>query len=1605
MKKRILSALMALCLAFSVSSAALAQGTEGADSAAPTSGSTQTLDDSTPATTPAATGTDDAASADGNGESGGNDEQEQEAGAEVAVGTDATGDGQQSQIPADGAGDTETGSTDATTGGAEGAETGDENTTPAGNDANVPEGEGTGAPENTEQPQGDPGEEQPSAGNGITSTQPSTDVPTTLVNNAQSRLTPSENGDSTFELKWWRNNQSVTVHVILWDSEADKPIAVEQGTLDVYDRDDLSNPSAWTFSENTLPQIDNYTYDTIKGVTYGPDFDKSLTSGGLWVQFENYFMGIGEWRYYNSTTGKANQIASGNSLTLHVNYTPVEQPTTGVIITDDIINSGTLVPSYNGDDYAPDTITYKWYRNGSSTEIVPQKVDGELTNVDETSGEWLNVALDIESLCQAYPNDDAESVEARNNIRKTQYTYKVEAYIGDELIGEATYTVPYYAQLMNGSFEESDNEGCTYWETTTDNSRIEIGDYYDDGMGVYGTQYDRPSSGAGDKFAELNADSPGALYQDVLTVPGKELTWELAHRARNANGSGECFTPATDTMYVVIMSTKDADALLEGVSQNDQQDVLNTMIQSVLGNRDSVENATYTLRSGTNAGTEVKVTVTKITTTSRLNRSSYGGYTSNGQWESYNGDYIVPEGQYATRFFFASGHTQTGDESVGNLIDEVWFSPELPTPAPDTGHLTVTKVVTGDGLTAEALENYTVEVKVEGGSSDIAPQTISGFTSAGDGTFTASTTFRDLPAGTQYTVTETPSATPAGYDPGSSSYSIAGGTNGNGTSASGVTTTDGTTTELTFTNTYTAKQPLDLPYQKYVKANDDGTYDLTLNVTGNFEEGQTQTKDVDVLMILDTSGSMTENGSSRLSNAKAAMKSLIESLNAEKTVNAQYSIVRFDSVTDSRYGAGSRYDASTVVDWTKYSDFLLTRIDQIRSGNGTNYQAGLQEGASQLSKARDTATTVVIFLSDGTPSYANNQGYADDGYSLSSAAWQQTVQAAQALQCDRFYSIGIGSSVNKYLDEKTGIARYVNAATKQYIPSGDEQGTDLSTIFAGIAGSVNKVDCTNVAITDTLSNYAELTDDAKFKVSITDDKGEEVVSEEIDASQVTAAGTPLMLTYWTNNKTGVHTTNEPGRLNKNDYTRHDIEVTLTKTGKTFTLAFDPDYALERNWTYSITTQIEPTETAYTEYTADKAKGGNGYGNFVGDPNTDAPDNDTSSGKPGFYSNDSATLTYTSNSVTVPKEYPKPVIQVQPQSGNLTITKQVQGPEDVTLDATDATFTFTITTEAEVTTGEPGYTITGEGATGNSPKAKFTQVDGKYQATVTITGAKQITIADLPFGTYTVTETNAPDIGEYYCDLPDASNEVIGTDNLEAKVNISNTYEHYKTVIIQKQVDVSDNQSDIGMGDTTKLFKFTTSIQRGDNAGKAVTDANVANVNDKNSMTLDTDGKEVVEFEMSQPVGTAPDQRNTFDWWTGENGAAGYSLANGGYLKISKLKKGDTIAFNETDANSEGYTTSYVVNVGETNKKDNTYNATGHRIILTDEFLTTGEGAQAVLNDTVTIVYTNNRKVVTPTGLESNHTAPYTLMVTAAGIAGLALIGAVVNRRIRRRREE
>ena len=53
--------------------------------------------------------------------------------------------------------------------------------------------------------------------------------------------------------------------------------------------------------------------------------------------------------------------------------------------------------------------------------------------------------------------------ETKNEIRSAEYSYTVVVTnSSNKAIGSATYKVPYYAQLMNGSFEQPEAPSNNY---------------------------------------------------------------------------------------------------------------------------------------------------------------------------------------------------------------------------------------------------------------------------------------------------------------------------------------------------------------------------------------------------------------------------------------------------------------------------------------------------------------------------------------------------------------------------------------------------------------------------------------------------------------------------------------------------------------------------------------------------------------------------------------------------------------------------------------------------------------------------------------------------------------------------------------------------------------------------------------------------------------------------------------------------------------------------------------------------------------------------------------------------------------------------------------
>ena len=131
-----------------------------------------------------------------------------------------------------------------------------------------------------------------------------------------------------------------------------------------------------------------------------------------------------------------------------------------------------------------------------------------------------------------------------------------------------------------------------------------------------------------------------------------------------------------------------------------------------------------------------------ITTQAQLlevlnNPGSYGATVASnlsalqGVWTTHSGQYIIPEGQYETRFFFMAVSTYNDKNYIGNHIDNVWFSQQIPPASSEKPYFMLTKHVVGP-LTEDDLQllsgKLTFTVQKSTNSSFTNPATVKTYT-------------------------------------------------------------------------------------------------------------------------------------------------------------------------------------------------------------------------------------------------------------------------------------------------------------------------------------------------------------------------------------------------------------------------------------------------------------------------------------------------------------------------------------------------------------------------------------------------------------------------------------------------------------------------------------------------------------------------------------------------------------------------------------------------------------------------------------------------------------------------------------------------------------
>lgn len=464
-------------------------------------------------------------------------------------------------------------------------------------------------------------------------------------------------------------------------------------------------------------------------------------------------------------------------------------------------------------------------------------------------------------------------------------------------------------------------------------------------------------------------------------------------------------------------------------------------------------------------------------------------------------------------------------------------------------------------------------------------------------------------------------------------------------------------------------------YRKYIKYNETSDdYDLTLSFKGpeekvtstDFEETTTTTyAKADLVFVVDMSGSMQSNN--KLTNAKKAINTMLDILK-EKKVDAKYKMVTFSSSASIKNEKSGWVDSSTFSSW----------VEALNSPQGgTNYQAALVKAQKAISaNIRSDAEQIVLFVTDGEPTFHNekngivsNEGTSTQGGGnwTKDTDYKGALMGARALTgSDMFYSVGIGlNEVEKIYNGKTALnilEDVTNAVPNAQIKGAyNSQSTKLEELFSTLAEKivtdVNTIVTetyyysSKVTITDTLSQYAEAVEGSEFSISALDTNGMEVGRAE----------------------NGVLGTSDAKYTIIKDNKTYVLQAKYDRDNKRVSLQFPDDYQLDSGLVYSMTFRVKATTVAYEEYKT------SGY-NQVGDQDTDAVGNNTSSGKPGFRSNKKATVSYTFKGQQHTQEYRHPVIQVR-KTAEWELYKVSESSGDVKLQGA----------EFQLANGENSYT--------------------------------------------------------------------------------------------------------------------------------------------------------------------------------------------------------------------------------------------------------------------------------------------------------------------------
>ncbi len=487
---------------------------------------------------------------------------------------------------------------------------------------------------------------------------------------------------STFTITWKygnnnRNNATLTVYLVDKDF---KEFSTESLSYSGSQSND-ADVNLESLGNNYNPT--GYVYVE----AYAQDKKTEITNTKFYCSSKNNY----GWYYIQKSKTDWEKANNSNSTRYSV-YLVYEK--SSLQITDNIMQTGNLIPTADSslqakiDAAGADNVKYTWYKsvNGGDFTEVEEVKHGDSYNLSE-DGKLLNVALDGGAL-----NSETGQTSVKYKVKLTITTNGTTEEVESDVFNNT-----YWNELQNGSFETPAYTNGATGQYTNAAYKNAGGVWQSTGEGTNGsgnkvnieivntrtTSFKSPYSWHGDEkaydgnqFAELNCEEAGALYQDVMTYSGESMNYWLSHRARGKYN--QTIENEKDTMYLVIMPTSVAMTAADGNELKTQKQ-LETYLTSVLPDLDI--NKEYS-----EVGDEILYNQNGIL----ISRITSNDLTWHTILKS-----VYTTSSYLTRFFFVSGYTASGSNTVGNFLDKVGFSQKLPEANPDSFTLQVKKNISG----------------------------------------------------------------------------------------------------------------------------------------------------------------------------------------------------------------------------------------------------------------------------------------------------------------------------------------------------------------------------------------------------------------------------------------------------------------------------------------------------------------------------------------------------------------------------------------------------------------------------------------------------------------------------------------------------------------------------------------------------------------------------------------------------------------------------------------------------------------------------------------------------------------------------------------------